>query len=352
LRATGDRKLLVEALSSGTWNLALLSRADEALRAVEEAVRVAESMDHPGTLTDQLGPMATHLEQLGTMAWIYEERGEYEQGRRVAERALALAEKARDPVRIIFIMSRLGLDAFLSGDWPKARVYLERGVAIPQQVGIREGFDYIRPHCDLARLLHAEGAWDEATRYFEEVLAAFAGTGERILTLVAHGHLAERDVLAGHPEAACARLLPLLDRTGVEERMVTHFILPVLAWALFELGELDEAAATAAETIRRARSGLCRLALVQALRVQARVLLARDRYDEAACTLEDGLAVARSMPYPHGEGRLLQVYGLLHARQRQPAQASERTQEALAIFRRLGARKDVERIEQSMTVLD
>jgi hypothetical protein len=178
---------------------------------------------------------------------------------------------------------------------------------------------------------------------------SLAGTGGHSLTLVAHGHLAERDVFAGHPEAACARLRPLLD--SPEERMVTQYILPVLAWAQYALDELDQAAATAAETIRRARSGTCRLALVQALRVHALVLLAHERWDEAVRALEEGLTVARAMPYPHGEGRLLHVYGLLHARQGEPARARERLDAALAIFTRLGARPDVEVVARDIAAL-
>jgi hypothetical protein len=57
------------------------------------------------------------------------------------------------------------------------------------------------------------------------------------------------------------------------------------------------------------------------------------------------------MPYPHGEGRLLHAYGLLRARQGQPVQARERLEGALAIFRRLGARPDIERAERDMAAL-
>jgi tetratricopeptide (TPR) repeat protein len=331
-RAAGDRSLLATAQIYGAYPMLVLNRADEALQAIEEAVRLCDfSADWPA---------------LQAMAWIYEERGEYEQGRLAAARSLALAEQARDPSGIICAMNRLGVDAFLTGDWSGARVHLERAIAMARQIGITEGHNYATPRCDLGRLLHAEGAWDEAAHCFEEVLATFAGTGERTLTLVAHSHLAERDVLTGHPEAAQARLLPELDRPGLEERMVTQYILPVLAWAQFELGELDQAAATVAAAIERARSGTCRLGLVQALRVQALVQIARERWDEAARSLEEGLAVARGMPYPHGEGRLLHVYGLLHARQGEPARARERLDAALAIFTRLGARKDVERVER------
>jgi hypothetical protein len=125
--------------------------------------------------------------------------------------------------------------------------------------------------------------------------------------------------------------------------MVTQYILPVLAWAQYALDELDQAAATAAETTR--------LALVQALRGRALVLLAQQRYAEAACSLEEGLAVAHGMPFPHGEGRLLHVHGLLHAQQGEVVQARVRLESARGIFERLGARPDSERTEHLLAML-
>ena len=62
-------------------------------------------------------------------------------------------------------------------------------------------------------------------------------------------------------------------------------------------------------------------------------------------------ALARGMPYPYAEARLLHVYGLLHAEQGEPEPARERQEAALAIFRRLGARKDIERVEQDIAAL-
>jgi transposase len=48
------------------------------------------------------------------------------------------------------------------------------------------------------------------------------------------------------------------------------------------------------------------------------------------------------MPYPYAEARLLHVYGLMHAQKGGPEPARERLEAALALFRRLGARKDAD----------
>jgi hypothetical protein len=57
------------------------------------------------------------------------------------------------------------------------------------------------------------------------------------------------------------------------------------------------------------------------------------------------------MPYPRGEARLLLVAAELHLQLGLPDAARERLEAALAIFRQLGAGKDVERTEQLQAVL-
>lgn len=51
------------------------------------------------------------------------------------------------------------------------------------------------------------------------------------------------------------------------------------------------------------------------------------------------------MPCPHGEARVLVQMGVLQMQRGEPEQARERLEEALAIFRRLGAKKDIEQTE-------
>jgi hypothetical protein len=201
------------------------------------------------------------------------------------------------------------------------------------------------------RLHFVRGEWEAASRYLDQSKSIFAEQGKRSGLRTGEQVLAERDVLDGHPTMAQERLVPLLDRSEMEERGVTIHILPTLAWAYLELGEVGQAARTVAEAIRRARAGTYRRGLVDALRVQAMVALRRESCEDAARALEEGLALAQGMPYPRGEARLLQVAGELHLQLGQPDAARERLEAALAIFHLLGARKDVERTEQLLAVL-
>jgi hypothetical protein len=124
-----------------------------------------------------------------------------------------------------------------------------------------------------------------------------------------------------------------------------------LAWALLETGDAEQAARTIAGASEHLRSQQNRLHLVDALWVQALVALRQGESRAAKQALEEGLRMARGLPYPQGEGRLLQVYGQLYLASDESAAARGRLNEAAAIFRRLGARTDTERTERLLATL-
>ena len=83
----------------------------------------------------------------------------------------------------------------------------------------------------------AEGQWEEAAHHLEESRTQAGHVGDLQAQRGAARSLAELEVRQGRSQAACARLVPLLDRPGLEEFDVTHF-LPVLAWYKNPLGLL------------------------------------------------------------------------------------------------------------------
>jgi tetratricopeptide (TPR) repeat protein len=90
---------------------------------------------------------------------------------------------------------------------------------------------------------------------------------------------------------------------------------------------------------------------VLALRVKGMVLTRQARWGEAAATFEEALALARRPPYPCAEASILFEYGLLHAGKGQPEQARKTLADALAGFRRLGAKQDLGRVERALAEL-
>jgi len=196
----------------------------------------------------------------------------------------------------------------------------------------------------------AEGRWDDARRWLTES-AALCQESDDLLGLRRTARLrAELDILEGRPDTVCARLLPLLDSPGLEEFSVTRF-LAVLAWAHLERGAVAQAALVATQAIARMRPENLRLLLVDALRVQGMVAARQAHWSEAREAFEEALTLAHAMPYPYGEARAAHAYGLLHVHRGEPAAARERLEAALAILQQLGARKEIEKVEQAMAAI-
>ncbi len=336
-RLVGDRGLLARAEQARAYTLLLMGRVEEALAAYRHASVVAEAEGDLGVL----GSVATSL------AWLAEERGELDRARQHATRARALGERLGDPVMTLLALCKYAAQAFFSGAWGEAHAYIERFQQLPEQAPSADAAAPIEP----GRLLLAEGEWEHAARYLEQCSATARHASDFLLVRVAQSFLAELDLMEGRPESALARLLPLLDRDGMEEWIVTIHVLPVLAWTYLELGETEQAARTIAEALRRQRAGQLRRVLVDTLRVQALVALRQGAVQTVAEALEEGLTLAQAMPYPHGEGRLLAVYGRLHLERGDVTSARERLRAAQAIFQHLGARKDLEQTEQLLATV-
>ena len=334
-RAVGDDGILAAAEGRRGVALFALGRLDEALPVLEEAIRVA----------DVTGDLATLCRALINVATIHFYRGDLARSRPYGERALEVAERHGGQAEIVRTTTNHGEFSLYTGDWRRASLDFERALALSRAIGSPVAAVY--PLLDLGHLRLAEGAWEEAARHVEEALA-MAEQGKDLQALRwGHGLLAERDLLEGRPDRARLRLGPFLDRPGLEELDV-DVLLPLMAWAHLDLGELDVATEMAARGLTRARAEGNRVALVDALRVQAIVSIRQRQWGEAERFLGEGLARARDMPYPYAEGRLLYVNGLLHIERGELEPAWEQLEAALALFRRLGARGEIARTEEAI----
>jgi tetratricopeptide (TPR) repeat protein/transcriptional regulator with XRE-family HTH domain len=331
-RVIGDDGLRAQAEGRRGKALMMLGRDDEAIPALEQA----------GLLAEETGQLAVYALVSHLLGLIAEERGEFDRAKRYTTNELMVGERLGDPSLVRNALRRLTSQAFHRGDWAEAHIYLNRYQELPEQTPVTGSAAAL----ERGRVLLAEGAWKQATIDLEQCSALTRHIGYRLTDPVTESLLAERDLLEGRPREALARVLPLLDREGLEERLVTTNVLAVLAWTYLELDDLAQAIRTIAEALRRQRAGQYRLYLVVTLRVHALVALRAGDHQAAARALDEGLSLARALPYPHGEGRLLHVYGQLYLERGEHAAARERLEAAHAIFGRLGALRDHERTEQ------
>ena len=337
-REAGDARLLAGAEGARGLALRMMGHVQEARQVLEEVIPLAAAA----------GDFFALVTALHNVAFIYLMLGEFHRGAAAVERTREITERSGDLGESAFRWSNRGRGAFYRGDWAQAGEDIREGLALRPQVGTTWIFAYVL--LETGRLYMAKGERDVAAGHLEECLAMVEPMGDLQARRWAQGLLAERDLLERRPDAARRRLTPLLDRADLEEPDVTA-LLPLLAWTHLALGDTGQADHVAADAVRRGRAESHRLALTDALRVQSMIMSAQQRWNEAALSLDEGLILARAMPYPYAEARLLHVYGEVKARQGQREPAQQHLAAALTLFQRLGAGADIAVAEQALADL-
>jgi tetratricopeptide (TPR) repeat protein/transcriptional regulator with XRE-family HTH domain len=342
-RAIGDRQTLARAQGRHGAALLLLGRLDEAIPVLEQAIADAED-------GGDLDTLCRALTNRGVIHFI---RGEFELARPFRERAQEAARLQDDPLSIARTLANRGEGALYTGDWASARA--DFMAALTEMERIEDTGASAYPLLDLALLSLMEGRPDEMDHWVGRAMQPAERGGDLQALRWAATLRAEREIMAGYPERAVARLIPLRDRPGLQETDVTY-LLPSLAWAQLESGAVAEARESSRQAVERARAQGNQVILVEALRIRAMVDCREGRTEDALTDLEEGLTRARAMPYPYAEARLLHVLGATYAgRRTEPAGALNDAREVLAaalvIHERLGARADAAAIRQDLPAL-
>ncbi len=319
----GDDELLLEILLPFGLAHEYLARQDESLRVWEEMIPLAEAAGR----VDQL------IAGLLSAGYVYLYNGQFGACRTYFERALALTVQ-HDWLNTAWMCNNYGELEYLCRDWAQAQAHFERGAAFAG--GSREVVFAI----NIARIWRGllfvlQGDQEQGASALEEPLL-WAERHRHLEALrMAHGMLAERDLLAGRFEEARARLEPLRDRDGAQANDM-RFIGPQLAWAYMEVGDIKHAYATIAEVRAYLPEGQGSPYLPDTLRVGALIATRQRRYQEATDTLEEALTLCGALPYPYAEAKALWVYGRLETERGDPGAARKRFTQALLICDRLG----------------
>ncbi len=339
-----DERLLGVAYWHLGRSLYLLNRGDEAIPHLEHALQLVERAEDLRSL----------YFVLLNLNLAHEERGNLHAASAYNERALILAEQIGDPSMAAHVHNTRGYNAFLLGEWALAREAFERSITFFRQVGTAWGAAY--PLANLGRLLMIQGRWEAAAPYFEEALTLAEHSQSRAISRYIQSTLAERELLLGQPRAVRERLMPLLksvdhSRVGLSEAGLIDVQI-MLAWAHLELNDRSEAQQFMERVLAMTTERKLRLALLDALPVQARIAARGGRWQEAEQALEEALSLARSTAYPYAEAKALYAAGLIARQQRKWTLARERLTEALGILSRVGERLYAGQIEDALAHLD
>jgi tetratricopeptide (TPR) repeat protein len=280
--------------------------------------------------------LAEALEQAAEFSMV---AGEFESSRRYREREIEIRERVGNLFEAAFQSTNLALLDYYVGDWSSARDLAERGLAGGRAI---DNLFVVRAALDaLGELAMAQGDWDRAQQVLDE--AASNSVGSVQIGRFIQRDLAELDILRGRPRHAIDRLQPIVSAAETEDNDIVS-VLPNLAWAMLEAGEVQAASEIAGRAVDLATAWDNALALVDARRVHGMVLRELHRTQEAAEAFQAGVALAQKMPYRYAEARALCEWGIMDLPS-SPHDARDRLQQASVIFRKLGAARDVARID-------
>jgi tetratricopeptide (TPR) repeat protein len=335
-QAQDDRLLGRARVRRGTILLEL--EREEGFQVLEDAIRLLEASGDLETLSVALYNVST----------FYKDRGKFDLALTSYERGLAVAERLGDLEGIARHKEQLGDIRFALGRWVQARQYCEQVATLLPEV--RPSLPLIWSHLSLGLLSLAQGQAGTAAEYLQHGQVLAERSDNPGLLSWASCAVAYQDLVEGRPQAACARLEPLLDRSSLladERAWVQH----LLGWASLELGDLERAEALLAEASTLATAHLPRLKVVGVLHSQTRLALRQGRWQEAEHALAEALALTLAMHTPYEEAQTLYLYGLLHLQQGETQSARERLVAALAICRQLGERLYARQIERALASL-
>jgi tetratricopeptide (TPR) repeat protein len=319
-RAIGNDRLLGEAEEKRVDALSALGQVEKARLALDSALPAIEAG----------GDLLVLARALTTAGDVARRSGDIAAGRRFTEQAIEVTERVTDCDRLVSNLMNLADVLLFLGDWNAAQDAIERSMAL-----VVEGPSdlAVTAHLLAGRLALWRGNWVDAECRLLEAFTAASTIGNRPGVEAAQAYRAEIRLGLGRPREA----LDVLKSLAAGPNANLGLLLPVLARALLAAGDADAALETARQAVDStfARQPLY---LVDALRAQGQAMLQLGRSSGASMILEDGLSRARAMPYPYAEAHLLTDLG--------------RWSEGLEIYRRLGAAKDIERLERELAAVE
>jgi tetratricopeptide (TPR) repeat protein len=320
-RAVGDENLVLHMEVERLERLGTVGRAAEALAESEAIIPRAEARGDLHALYVAVSNAAENAMFLGRL------KDSLAYRRRDAELAARLGQAFES----VFALSNLAQIETYLGNLVQARSYAQRALSESETLGM--GFGARAARVNLGEIAMTVGDWDEARRVLEEATRSTSGSMQ--IARYAHREFALLEIATGQPVKAAERLQPLLDNADPNDTDIP-FLLPVLSLAYTLIGDTQRGETLARRVLDETPE--MALACVDAWPALGIALAQQARRDEADDAFERGVDLARAMEYPYAEATALSSWGA-------ETGSRENLEDALAIFRLLGARKDVERVE-------
>lgn len=234
------------------------------------------------------------------------------------------------------VEDNLGQIYFYRGEWAAACEHLQHGYSF--WLEIEDQYNLAFASLNLGMVALRRGEWIEAEERFMQSLAIWERTQNQRWTALGHTNMGWLKIEQGEWSVAREHLV------RARERLVHLQVRDLLAECLCGLGEValgedksEEAAEWAQEAHELAHEQGMRLEQALALRTLGKARLAQGQSDLAVDALQQSLGLLTTMHNEYEVARTLVHLARLQRRQGQVALAQANQEEALRIFRKLGA---------------
>ena len=326
LRANGDAMLEHALLERRAW---VLFREGKLAEARQLCGRLIEAMRDN---RDANGALLADLHNtLGGILW-YE--GRIDEAMAEIAESIALYDATRNAAGAAHSRLNLGVLCFARGDWKRARRYLVQSRRIRVGSGCTQGLASNLLNLGLVEM--ASGKLTVARRYLNESASASRAAGEEHEELIAELALAQADVLEHRFDSAGGRVEPILRA----RRALGDDIYVQALWlsALVEQGRgnLDRALDLARDAHRKARANGIVETEADVCRALGIIYRTTGALADAKLSFDESIRLAKIANDPYRRALALFESSTVT---RDRAEAEE----AVAVFKRLGAHYDLTR---------
>jgi tetratricopeptide (TPR) repeat protein len=284
---------------------------------------------------------------------------DYEKVLDLEEKAHELAKKVGDISHQSWIGTGLGWDYLQRGIIDRAMALVNESVTLDRKTGSK-------PHLSMSLGVlgfahQVLGDWDKAERNFKESLSIFQGLQDFQTTAGGYGLLAWFYCEKGEPHKAREygqKMLDIAERT--ESAFVTAGYAFLFVPVLIELGEFKRANSIIVDVTKSGMETKNRVLIARANVMKAMLLGAQKKWNESTELFEktiqelDALNMRKWDVYLFTKMFLLEYARVLSERNQEGdrEKASKLLNQALETFQKMGAKKDIEKVEARLLYIE
>jgi LuxR family maltose regulon positive regulatory protein len=307
-------------------------RWDEARTSLESSLRLLPA-----------GPSYERAQALNWLAGAAFYQNDVTRAEQLASDALGYARRVGEPVLICQILVNIGTYQFVTGRWIEAVASLTDGLALAERIGdVRE---QILLEGNLGSAYLNIGDDDNALRHLHTCVERAQDHGMPISAVIALLQLSDLHLREGRLAEAAATLAEAeLQDNRLDATLNQLTIANLRAELLLMQGQAEAALHKAQDTVAAARASDEQMELGAGLRLMALALAATGHSNDAGSVFEESIATFERQHMVYEAARVRAEWGTL-LRSIDPVRGAGLLAEARAIFARLGARRDLARLD-------